>query len=572
MGRVFISYRRADSATASDKLHEYLEAQGIEVFRDVDDIKPSEHYRNRLINELLDSSIVLVMIGPDWLRLLEEKTTNRLPDYVEMEISIALARDIPIVPVLIDGAEMPQSHQLTDRIRELHFRNALPLHNDASFGDDAARLTRAINSILVDDDRPAIGGGGGLPRWAWIAGAVLLVAVVIIGLLAVQANNEAASLTATAEEGTRVAIVVANDTVTAIAAFTDTPTVTLTPSDTATPRPSATLTRTPTATHTATHTPSATATATSPPSDTPTATTSPTITPTPPPTVIPVGVRNARAWPNPVIRRLEDLIDLPRDVPAEVAAMPMAYVPAGCFEMGADRSPHDNEAPAHEVCLSAYWIGLYEVTNAEYAACVEAAACGPSAYDSRYATAPAYARFPVYASWFRATEFTDWLTVSLPSEAQWEYAARGPQGFTYPWQNVFDGDRLNFCDVKCTESYADQNTDDGWSYTAPVGTFERGESWVGAQDMAGNLWEWTADLYSEFYYADLAAQGTVTDPPGPVERDPSDNRDYYVVKGGSWQNSDESTRSARRRGFLPETVSSLYGFRIALPGDRAPLE
>jgi formylglycine-generating enzyme required for sulfatase activity len=142
----------------------------------------------------------------------------------------------------------------------------------------------------------------------------------------------------------------------------------------------------------------------------------------------------------------------------EINGVPMVYVPEGCFPMGSGRwevgyvcrryvpgNPEcrqwfRDEMPQHEVCLSAFWIGLTEVTNAQYAACVNAGAC--ESPDCRYIDDPAYADHPVVCvDWYRATTYAEWLSdvtgqaFGLPTEAQWDYAARGPMGNAYPWGN-----------------------------------------------------------------------------------------------------------------------------------------
>ncbi|GIL11577.1 MAG: hypothetical protein BroJett038_02970 [Chloroflexota bacterium] len=85
---------------------------------------------------------------------------------------------------------------------------------------------------------------------------------------------------------------------------------------------------------------------------------------------------------------------------------------------------------------------------------------------------------------------------ALPTEREWEYAARGPDGLDYPWGDAFDGTWLNFCDKNCVYSWRETSVDDGYAQTAPVGSYVSGASWVGALDMSGNIWEWTSSLYA----------------------------------------------------------------------------
>ena len=96
-------------------------------------------------------------------------------------------------------------------------------------------------------------------------------------------------------------------------------------------------------------------------------------------------------------------------------------------------------------------------------------------------------------SWYEAEAYANWRGGRLPTEAEWEYAARGPNSLIYPWGNEFDGTKLNFCDTECTYDWRDASVDDGYEKTAPVGSYESGKSWVVAYDLAGNIWEWVAD-------------------------------------------------------------------------------
>jgi formylglycine-generating enzyme required for sulfatase activity len=236
------------------------------------------------------------------------------------------------------------------------------------------------------------------------------------------------------------------------------------------------------------------------------------------------------------------------------------FVPAGSFMMGSDNGQED-ERPVHQVTLDAFWLDRTEVTNAQYAACVADGACGPPGYSSswtrnNYYDDPAYADYPViYVSWDDAAAFAAWAGGRLPTEAEWEYAARGLESLQYPWGNTFDGQKLNFCDRNCPFDYADQAVDDGHADTAPVGSYPNGASWVGAMDMAGNVWEWVSDRYNGNYYTSSPA----VNPPGP------DSGDSRVLRGGSWVDADRSTRAAYRLDSAPDLRNFDVGFRVAEP-------
>jgi len=237
-------------------------------------------------------------------------------------------------------------------------------------------------------------------------------------------------------------------------------------------------------------------------------------------------------------------------VVSELNGAPMAYVPAGCFKMGSSDN-WDDERPVHEVCLGAFWIGQTEVTNAQYRACVEAGACSPP-NNRKYYDDRTYSAHPVTAvDWSQAYQYAAWAGGALPTEAQWEYAARGPEGWKYPWGTTF-GARLNYCDARCTKEQRDAASDDGFAELAPVGSFSSGASWVGALDLSGNVWEWTSSANQSYPYR--VGDGR-ENPDAAVER---------VVRGGSWANDEEPARAAYRNWADPNGFGDLLGFRVAI--------
>jgi formylglycine-generating enzyme required for sulfatase activity len=236
------------------------------------------------------------------------------------------------------------------------------------------------------------------------------------------------------------------------------------------------------------------------------------------------------------------------------------FVPAGSFMMGSDDGS-DDEKPVHEVTLDAFWIDRTEVTNAQYAACEADGACQPPSNTSSYTRDsyydnPQYADYPViYVSWNDARDFCAWGGGRLPTEAEWEYAARGPESRVYPWGDSFDGRRLNYCDKNCPFDHADQDVDDGYEDTAPAGSYANGTSWVGALDMGGNVWEWVNDWYDGGYYGNSPGEN----PPGPA------SGEYRVLRGGAWDifGGDYGARSANRDDFQPDVRDVSIGFRCA---------
>jgi formylglycine-generating enzyme required for sulfatase activity len=218
--------------------------------------------------------------------------------------------------------------------------------------------------------------------------------------------------------------------------------------------------------------------------------------------------------------------------------MLMVYVPAGCFKMGSADGDSD-EKPVHEVCLDAYWLDQTEVTNKQYRSCVAAGACQQSGDDSD-------SRFngeqqPVVGvRWYDASLYCKWAGGQLPSEAQWEYAARGPQNNVYPWGNAAPNNRL-------------ANFDSNVGKTTAVGSYTAGASWVGALDMAGNVWEWVRDGYDSNYYQN-----------SPKDNPYFDNGNgTKVLRGGGWVSSSNGVRASNRYRYNPSDSSSDFGFRCS---------
>jgi len=239
----------------------------------------------------------------------------------------------------------------------------------------------------------------------------------------------------------------------------------------------------------------------------------------------------------------------------------MRLVPAGEFTMGSET--YDDEKPIHQVYLDAYYMDKYEMTNALYETCVSAGVCDPPQQTSSYTHTSyygdsQYADYPViYVDWNQATTYCEWRGARLPTEAEWEKAARGTDGRVYPWGNEWDvrsTRRLNFSDKNDPTGASDTVADDGYADTAPVGSYPNGISPYGLYDMAGNVWEWVADWYDSSYYANSPS----SNPMG------SSSGEYRVLRGGSWLSVEYYARSAYRFRVVPSYINGLVGFRCAL--------
>jgi len=221
----------------------------------------------------------------------------------------------------------------------------------------------------------------------------------------------------------------------------------------------------------------------------------------------------------------------------------MVFVPAGKFTMGTNNGD-DDEKPPHEVYLDAYYIDKYEVTNSLYKVCVDSDQCKLPSDVRRYDDS-LYANHPVvYVSWEMAETYCSWrgLGTRLPTEAEWEKAARGTDDRLYPWGDTASCEQANY--GNCVGD------------TVDVGKYKNGTSPFGVYDMAGNVWEWVSDWYLSDYYKILESNSL--NPQGPT------TGEYKVYRGGDWNDSSYWLRVSLRN-YDNSTPYSNVGFRCARP-------
>jgi formylglycine-generating enzyme required for sulfatase activity len=254
----------------------------------------------------------------------------------------------------------------------------------------------------------------------------------------------------------------------------------------------------------------------------------------------------------------------------------MVLVPAGAFEMGsteeeveaayqlakqfyneADRAWYESEKPRHWVWVNAFYMDMNKVTLGEYKVFIR------ETWETAHRELPEWIvnymhsnQYPVIGvRWGDADAYCRWAGKRLPTEAQWEKAARGIDGRWFPWGLIpVDGKRANYCDANCDSPWKDKSQNDGHRYLSPVGAYELGKSFYGIDDLAGNVWEWVQDWYDSNYYRNSPERNPINEKEGQ----------YRVVRGGSWD-SDASFLRASFRGWRdPDSHTDFVGFRCAL--------
>jgi formylglycine-generating enzyme required for sulfatase activity len=233
--------------------------------------------------------------------------------------------------------------------------------------------------------------------------------------------------------------------------------------------------------------------------------------------------------------------------------MAQYHIPPGKFQMGTSADGDwigEDEFPLHEILLSGYWMDETEVTNGQYQKCIQAGGCTPphargSETQENYFEDSDFADYPVIqVDWEQARAYCEWAGRRLPSEAEWEKAARGESERLFPWAGDAKGPH-----------FANFDIDDNWpnADTTRVGSIPAGASPYKILDMAGNVYEWTADWYG----ADFYQQSPAENPTGP------EHGTERVIRGGAWSSDWLFLRTASRLSYYPDGHSNDIGFRCA---------
>jgi sulfatase modifying factor 1 len=508
MPDLFLSYNRDDSL-AMGIIRDNLRKLGFNVWIDIEYLEPgTPQWKCAVEDAARKTDMMLVLCSP----------AAKQSKWVNIEITIAELARKTIIPIWVNGDDpleaIPTSLLSGQRVdmrgrhpergfSELvawlarHFALDIPDYQfETSIGEipvvQVINVTGHVEGDVITIGRDVEGdmnvAGGDIQQitsrkaspWAWIGGiGAALVIIGIIGLIAVLRGGSGTEPPAS-EEPVKTEVMVA---------VAETSEVTAAP----TPFPTDEPARTP-----------------------PTQTNQPTVEPTRSAfDLAERGVSNNREW-EPYFQEFD--------------GVKMALVPAGCFMMGSESGKGD-EQPLHHICFNEpFWIDVYEVTNRQYGSASEDCLTWSSSDDQPR----------ICTGWSDVVIHCESRGARLPTEAEWEYSARGPDGLVYPWRNEFIADNVVY----------DGNNPGG---TASVGSKPGGVSWVGAYDLSGNVWEWVSDWYDSDYYD----SSPVDNPQGP------DNGTYRVLRGGSWLNSNDNVNATGRYWFNPTDWSYAFGFRCA---------
>ncbi len=541
MPHVFISYSRSDRQYA-ERLHDELLARGFDVWMDTTALEPARDWWQEIERGIEHCGAFVLLVSP----------ASAESHWVNAEVGLAVDWKKPIFPLLL--RQRPDERFMFSHLRRFQWEDVTneELPPERFFTELSRRIAprpqqgasvapQPPSHMLAGSDDPISRSEPlrepGQPRRSrspWVLGAAAVSVMAVVVLLGIGSGLFGGSVPAsTPHPLTEIALnqtQAANLAQTATAAsWTDTP-LPFTPDLTGTyyvfeTAVAQTQQAIPTNVPVLPSSTSQVITATfMPPTDTPTSTSTPS--PTATPTLSPLEIARTPVTQNADWQPEVQVFD----------GVEMVLVPAGCFLMGSDASEAGgDEQPVHEVCFEEpYWIDRTEVTNGQFEQFG-----GVAARQSNWTDAD---RPREVITWTEAADFCELRGARLPTEAEWEYAARGPDALIYPWGDEF-----------VSENVVWDETSGG--QMAAVGSRPGGVSWVGAYDLSGNMWEWVADWYGTY------PSERQVNPTGP------EISAYRVLRGGSWSDRyPGSLRAAYRYRDYPVFRYSYFGFRcVRLP-------
>ncbi len=590
MPRIFISYRRDDTQEESKVIYESL--AGIfgerNVFRDLDIIEYGANFYAKIEDFLISkpAPIVLVIIGEKWLNYIQKRRDDP-NDFVRLELEIAFRHNRTIIPVIIGKAEIPKEDQLPAKIRQLPDLNICFVQKTSPSEINISDLIRQLQSLDASDTyrntflyrlRKLLYKNVTLILFLVILSLMLLLFINSLTNQKLDSSTPTPTifLTRSTATSTTDRLIPTEETPQTQTTRTDFPFPTVSSSPTLQPTRTSTYTLTPTPSITPSAQPislpplavinsngnvnirsgpgkkygivgavvssesvlvigedttgqwkniqllngfegwiqynflTIVGTLTPIPTNTPLPTIDPTIT-----SAISQNITSNSQW-KPIIRKINDV--------------EMALVPKGCFKIGSDVKT-DNASPKNTICFTnPFWIDRTEVTNKQFLT------FGGYAAQAIYFKGDNRPREGV--TWFEARNFCVKRGSRLPTEAEWEYATRGPDELIYPWGNY-------------GQIFANYNSKE----TTEVNLYPEGVSWVGAVDLIGNVEEWVNSLYLPYPYnsTDGREDSKILDLP-------------RVVRGGSWSfysPDNIQLQSFYRHGFVPDDKTVATGFRCA---------
>lgn len=550
MTSIFISYSRKDNVFVT-KLVRDLEAAGHDVWRDLSDIQGGASWLASIDQGLKDCDVVALILSPD-------SVASR---YIQDEVTRARSLNKLVIPLLCRKVDDLPFHLST--LQQIDFRENYSQAIEKLLKELTAQIPLSQNSPLIETIKSVPSRN--------ISLRAVSISVIVLSL---------AGITYFATPLRKMLLNPGNTTPeTAIPTIDETSTetsISASPTSTATDPPTV-------------------AESTTTVKETQEAQPTPTIPALPTPTQVdgavsqvpPANPAEGTLWKDPN------------------SGMNFAFVPAGEFQMGSSEpeiqkleeqcgatSLDCNGAFTYEkldfrTSTSSYWIGQTEITNAQYQKFIDDggytnadywdvgwqwrldnSVTQPGCWNKDYLQGDN--KPVVCVSWYEARAFTKWLAaksglaIRLPTEVEWEKAARGTQGNIYPWGNDFMDGRANYCDSKCPQNWREQGTD-GYATTAPVGSFPLGASPYGAMDMAGNVSEWTSSAWGKML-GDGACEYDYGYPYTADDgRESLQTQNCRMIRGGSWLVASVAVHSARRGAYSPDVNWIEHvGFRVVV--------